>query len=155
MSLKVLLADDHAMLRDSMRFMLEAELQCEVVGTASNGREAVEQAQARCPDIVVMDISMPELNGIEATRQILTHCAETRVIILSIHSTAEYIFQALDAGAHGYLLKASAGRELVQAIKTVQQGSRYLSPGISDTMVSDYLYHKRTSVSPARPAQRP
>ena len=122
----VLLADDHTVLLDGLRYLLEAQGDIQIVGTACNGQEAVEQAILYCPDVVVMDISMPIMSGIEATKHICKVCENTRVAILSMHHTAEYMQRALEAGAVGYLLKDSAGTELVTAIRTVHEGKRYL-----------------------------
>ena len=125
--IKVLLVDDHTVLRDGLRFLLEAEGAIRVIGTAANGQEAVEQATIRCPDVVMMDISMPVMNGIEATKQICAICENTKVVILSMYHTNDYIQRALDAGAAGYLLKDSAGAELVAAIRALHAGKPYFS----------------------------
>ena len=125
--IKVLLVDDHAVLRDGLRFLLEAEGDMQIIGTAANGQEAVEQATIRCPDVVMMDISMPVMNGIEATKQICAICENTKVVILSMYHTNDYIQRALDAGAAGYLLKDSAGAELVTAIRALHSGKPYFS----------------------------
>lgn len=127
----VILADDHAVLRDGLRYLLEAAGDIKIVSTASNGQEAVEQAARLCPDVVVMDISMPVMSGIEATRLICRVCAHTKVTILSMHHTTEYIQRALEAGAAGYLLKDSAGAELVAAIRAVHNGQRYISKKVA------------------------
>ena len=118
----VLLVDDHTVLRDGLRFLLEAQGDIQIVATASNGQEAVDQALIYCPDVVLMDISMPVMNGIEATKQIRMTCKETKVAILSMHHTAEYRQRAFEAGAVGYLMKDSAGTELVAAIRAIHQG---------------------------------
>jgi DNA-binding NarL/FixJ family response regulator len=123
----VLLADDHAVLRDGLRFLLEAQGDIQIVATASNGQEAVEQASLNCPDVILMDISMPVMNGIEATKKIIELCKETKVVILSMHHTAEYRQRALEAGAAGYLMKDSAGIELVTAVRALHQGKSYFS----------------------------
>jgi DNA-binding NarL/FixJ family response regulator len=133
MTITVLLADDHVVVRDGLRYLLEAQGDIEVVAQADNGRQAVDQAIQNHPQVVVMDISMPLLNGIEATRQICTACPTVRVVILSIHSDVEYIHRALRAGASGYLLKESAGAELVAAVRSVQAGSRCFSLKIDET----------------------
>ena len=125
--IKVLLVDDHAVLRDGLRFLLEAEGDIQIIGAAANGQEAVEQATLDCPDVVMMDISMPVMNGIEATKQICSICENTKVVILSMYHTNDYIQRALDAGAAGYLLKDSAGAELVTAIRTLHAGKSYFS----------------------------
>jgi DNA-binding NarL/FixJ family response regulator len=137
--INVLLADDHAVVRDGLSFILQAEGDMAVVGTVGNGREAVSRAQALQPDVVLMDITMPELNGIEATWLIRESCPAVRVIILSMLGTSEHVFRALQAGASGYLLKESAGQEVVEAVRAVAGGQRYLSPAITDILVGDYL----------------
>jgi DNA-binding NarL/FixJ family response regulator len=119
----VIVADDHTVLRDGLRYLLEAQGDIQIVGMAANGQEAVEQAILYCPDVVVMDISMPVMNGIEATKRICEVCRNTKVVILSMHHTAEYKQRALEAGAVGYLLKDSAGRELVTAIRNLKAGN--------------------------------
>ncbi|HLO28526.1 MAG TPA: response regulator transcription factor [Anaerolineales bacterium] len=121
----VLLADDHAILLDGLRYLLEAAGDIQVVSTAANGQEAVEQAMLYCPDVVLMDISMPVMNGIEATKRICAICKDTKVAILSMHHTTEYRQRALEAGAAGYLMKDSAGTELVEAIRALHDGKPY------------------------------
>ena len=145
MPISVFLADDHAVVRDGLRFLLEAQPDIKVIGDAANGRDAVRQVAQLRPDVVVMDIAMPELNGIEAARQIGEVCPSAQVIILSMHSTAEHIFQALQAGARGYLLKESAGIEVVNAVRAVHAGHRYLSQKISDKMIDDYVRQRRAA----------
>lgn len=139
MSITVFLADDHTIVRDGLRYLLEAQQGIRVVGEASDGREAVRKVKNLRPDIVIMDIFMTELNGIEATGQICRECPSTRVIMLSMQSSSESIVRALKAGACGYLLKESAGRELVTAIREVRAGRRYLSPKVSDQVIGAYL----------------
>jgi len=153
MTIEVFLADDHAVVRDGLRFLLEAEGDIRVVGTAANGRDAVRRVQKLKPHIVVIDIAMPELNGIEATAQIRDYCPSTRVIILSMHHTNEHIFQALKAGVHGYILKESAGSEVVDAVRTVRSGRRYLSRRIEEVVFDDYL-HQRQTVSTQSPLEK-
>ena len=145
MTITVLIADDHAVMRDGLRAILEREGGIEVVATASNGRETVLEARRLNPDIVLMDIVMPELSGIEAAAQIRDHCESTRVIILSMHSTVEHIFRALQAGAMGYLLKGSAGSEVVEAVRAVRAGRRYLTRKVSDVVVDGYVREHRAS----------
>lgn len=123
----VIVADDHTVLRDGLRYLLEAQGDIQIVGMAANGQQAVEQARLHCPDVVVMDISMPVMNGIEATKLICRACKNTKIVILSMHHTAEYMQRALEAGALGYLLKDSAGAELVTAIRALNQGESYFS----------------------------
>ena len=128
--IKVILADDHAVLRDGLRYLLEAQADIQIIATAANGQEAVEQAMQNCPDVVLMDISMPVMNGIEATRQICEVCKNTKVAILSMHHTSEYLQRALKAGAQGYLLKDSAGTEVIAAIHALHEGKSYFSQKI-------------------------
>ena len=132
-------------MRDGLRSILEREGGIEVVATASNGRETVLEARRLNPDIVLMDIVMPELSGIEAAAQIRDRCESTRVIILSMHSTVEHIFRALQAGAMGYLLKGSAGSEVVEAVRAVHAGRRYLTRKVSDVVVDGYVREHRAS----------
>ncbi|HOP35236.1 MAG TPA: response regulator transcription factor [Syntrophales bacterium] len=139
MSISVFLADDHTIVRDGLRYLLEAHGGIKVVGEAGNGRDAVRAVKKLRPDVVVMDILMADLNGIEATDRICQECPATRVVILSMQSSSESILRALRAGARGYLFKESAGRELVQAIHAVHAGHRYLSAKVSDEVVSACL----------------
>jgi RNA polymerase sigma factor (sigma-70 family) len=139
MSITVFLADDHAVVRDGLRFLLEAQHDITVVGDAANGRDAVRQVAQLCPDVVIVDIAMPDLNGIEATQQIRETRPSAQVIILSMHSTTEHVFRALQAGARGYLLKESAGVEVINAVRAVHAGRRYLSEKISDQVIDNYV----------------
>jgi DNA-binding NarL/FixJ family response regulator len=139
LSITVFLADDHAVVRDGLRVLLEAQHDIKVIGDAANGRDAVREVTKLCPDVVIVDIAMPELNGIEATCQIRQLCPATQVVILSVHSTTEHIFRALQAGARGYLLKESAGAEVVKAVLAVHAGRRYLSQKISDKVIDDFV----------------
>ncbi len=145
MTVKVFLADDHAVVRDGMKALLEAEPDIQVVGTAANGREAVRQVGELNPDVVVMDIAMPELNGIEATAQICESCPSTQTIILSMYDSSEHIFRALKAGAKGYLIKESAGREVIKAVRSVHSGRRYLSKNIEEKVIDDYVLHRQAA----------
>jgi DNA-binding NarL/FixJ family response regulator len=153
MSITVFLADDHAVVRDGLRVLLEAQPDIRVIGDAADGRETVRRVTRLCPDVVVLDIAMPELNGIEAAREITQACPSTQVIILSMHSTTEHIFRALQAGAHGYLLKESAGIEVVNAVRAVHAGHRYLSPKISNGLIDDYV-HQRQAAEAQSPLAR-
>lgn len=127
----VLLADDHIMVRDGLRYILEAAGDIQIIALASNGKEAVAHAGAHCPDIAIIDISMPVMDGIEATRQILKICPHTRIVTLSMYHTGEYVQRALRAGAVGYVLKDAAGNELVEAVRSLHAGKRYLSPQVA------------------------
>jgi DNA-binding NarL/FixJ family response regulator len=122
---------------DGLRYLLEAQKDIMIVGTASNGQEAVDQALMSCPDVIIMDISMPVMNGIEATKHICKMCSNTKVAILSMHHTTEYMQRALEAGAVGYLLKDSAGTELVTAIRALHEGKRYLSRQVAKSLGDD------------------
>ncbi len=143
--IKVFLADDHAVLRDGLRYILEAQPNITVIGDAADGRSALQQVKQLHPDVVVMDISMPNLNGIEATRSIQEDCPATAVVILSIHANSEHIFRALQAGALGYVLKESAGKEMVEAVRMAHVGRRYLSEKITEIVLTDYLREHRIS----------
>jgi DNA-binding NarL/FixJ family response regulator len=146
MTIRVFIADDHTIVCDGLRALLETHPDMEVVGTASDGREAVQLIGRLAPDIAIMDIAMTELNGIEATRTISERHPATRVLILSMYSSAEHIHRALQAGAKGYLLKTSAGKEVVHAVRAVHAGTRYLSQKIADTVIDDYVgANRRTS----------
>ncbi len=138
MTISILLADDHAILRDGLRALLQTQPDLRVLDAVTDGHAAVERARALCPDVAVMDIAMPRLNGIEAAKQICAECPQTKIIILSMHAGAEHIRRALRAGALGYLLKESAGAEVIAAIRAVHAGKRYLSEKISETIVDDY-----------------
>ena len=139
MSIRILLADDHQLFRDGLRAMLEKETDLEVVAEAENGRSAVEQAGELKPDIVVMDIGMPDLNGMEATRQIASRAPRTKVLGLSMHSDRRFVEGMLKAGASGYLIKDCASEELVRAIRSVAAGQTYLSPAVAGKVAEDYV----------------
>ena len=139
MSIRVLLADDHQMLRDALRSLLESDGQFEVVGEAGDGRAAVKMARTLAPHIVVMDITMPDLNGVEATHQIKAENPAVKVIALSRHSDRRYVLRMLEAGASGYVLKAAAYDELRRAIQVVSQGKSYLSPDITGIVVDAHV----------------
>jgi DNA-binding NarL/FixJ family response regulator len=126
----VLLADDHGIVRDALRYLLEAQGDIQIVATAADGQEAVELAMQTCPDVAVMDISMPRMDGIEATRQICGICPHTHVVMLTIYNSAEHIQHALQAGASGYVLKEAAGQELVAAVRALYNGGHYYSSRI-------------------------
>lgn len=140
----ILLADDHTILRSGIRALLEAEPDFSVVGEAEDGRATVTLACQLKPDVVLMDIAMPLLNGLEATRQFKQQCPETRVLVLSMHDNEEYIRQALEAGALGYILKDAATHDLTSAIRSVHRGEAVLSPAITRLVIEDYLRWGRT-----------
>jgi len=144
MNITVFLADDHAIVRDGLRFLLNAQSDITVLGDAADGRSAVRQVARLQPDIAILDITMPELNGVEATFQIRQLCPAVQVIILSMHSNIEHVTRALQAGACGYLLKESAGVEVVNAVRIVHTGHRYLSQKIADTLIDDYTRRSHT-----------
>jgi DNA-binding NarL/FixJ family response regulator len=137
--IKVILADDHQIVRHGLRSLLSAEPDIEVVGEADNGRAVVRLAQELVPQVVIMDISMPDLNGIEATRQIMGQVPGVKVIALSMHSDSLFVLNMFKAGASGYLLKDCALEELVKAVRTVMNRKVYLSPGISDIVIKDFV----------------
>lgn len=139
MDISTYLADDHTVVIDGLRSLLEAEPDIKVIGHANDGRSAVQEIGRLMPDVVIMDIAMPDLNGIEAAQLIQSRFPAIRVIILSMHSNSEHVTRALQAGAKGYLLKASAGNEVIEAVRMVHAGRRYLSRKIADTVVDDYI----------------
>jgi DNA-binding NarL/FixJ family response regulator len=139
MNIRVVVADDHTIIRSGLRMLLEREAGFEVVGEASDGRQAVEMAESLKPDVIMLDIGMPNLNGIEATRQIVQKLPRTRVVVLSMHSDESYVLKALKSGARGYLLKDSAESDILNAIRAVSEGKAYFSPEISKMLVDDYM----------------
>lgn len=144
--IRVVLADDHTLLRAGLRALIQQIPGVEVVGEASDGREALAIVRERRPDILISDIAMPQLSGLEITPRVIQECAPTKVIILSMHSSEEYVCQALRAGASGYLLKDSGTVELEIALRAVARGETYLSPAVSKVVIADYL--QRTSEEP-------
>lgn len=139
--LRILLGDDHTVVRQGFRKILEDHPGWEVVGEAADGREAVRQALALQPDVAVLDVGMPVLNGIEATRQIVRHAPKVHVLILSMHSDEAYITRTLQAGAGGYLLKDSADTDLIHAVAAVAEGKSFFSPAAAKLMLDDYVRH--------------
>jgi DNA-binding NarL/FixJ family response regulator len=136
---RIMIADDHSILRRGLRLVLEEHAEYRVVGEAADGKEAVRVAQEQRPDIAILDIGMPHLNGIEAARQICSSMPATAVIMLSMHSDESYVLRALKVGARGYLLKQSAESDLIAAIKAVSVGKAYFSPAIGRLMLEDYM----------------
>ncbi len=143
--IKILLADDHTIVRQGLEKLLEVEPDFLIAGQARTGREAVDMIQELHPDVVLMDIAMPVLNGIEATRQIKRNHPEVKVVILSMHSHAHYISELFEAGISGYLVKDSTGKEIVDAIHAAVRGETFLSPSISKKLVDDYVALKRST----------
>ena len=142
--IRILLADDHNVMRRGLRLLLESQPGFTVVAEAADGRVAVQQAQATKPDVVVLDIAMPHLNGTEAAQRIIESLPNTAVIMLSMHSDEGYVLRALRSGAKGYLLKDSAEGDLIEAIKAVSQGKAFFSPEVSKMLVEDYVREIRT-----------
>ena len=137
--IRIVLADDHIVMRNGLRLLLERQSDFEVVGEAGDGRETVEICDTLKPDVVVLDIAMPNLNGIEAARQISAKYPQTAIVVLSMHSDEGYVLRALKAGARAYLLKDSAETDLINAIRVVTEGKAFFSPAISKTLVDDYV----------------
>jgi DNA-binding NarL/FixJ family response regulator len=137
-TIRILIADDHAVVAEGLKHLVEAQSDLEVVATVGDGREAVRVAKETEPDVVLMDLSMPELNGADAARAIIDQRPECRVIVLSMYAEREYVRRALKAGATGYVVKRSAAKELVEAIRAVHSGQRYLSPRVADVVIDDY-----------------
>jgi len=139
--IRILLADDHAVVRQGFKMILAAQADMEIVGEAGNGREALDLAGQLQPDVVVMDVAMPELNGIEATRRLAASVPHARVVALSMHKDSVYVREMLRAGARGYLLKDSGAADLVSAIRAVASGEGYISPAVSNAVLDDYRRH--------------
>jgi len=151
LSIRVLLAEDHLMFRQAMNMVLSRERQVSVVGEAANGREAVSAVLALRPDICLMDVAMPKMNGIEATGQIRAEAPGTQVIMLSQYSAPEQVMEALQAGARGYVVKDAAIDELVQAVRAVHRGHPFLSAAVLDPIIQGYLaWSRQVSASPLR-----
>ncbi len=138
--IRILLADDHTVMRAGLRLLLERQPDMAVVAEAEDGRQAVALADSDPPDVAVMDVGMPNLNGIEATRQIAARHPGTAVVILSMHSDESYVMRALKAGARAYLLKDSAEADLIRAVRTVRQGKSFFSPAVSKMLLEDYVH---------------
>jgi two-component system response regulator NreC len=147
--IRIILADDHQIVRQGLRILLEAEPDMEVIAEADNGRKVLKLARELEPDVIIMDLSMPELNGIEATRQILSGSPEVKIVALSMHSDSLFVLNMIKSGASGYLLKDCALEELVKAIRTVMNQKTYLSPGVSDIVIRDFVTGWQTTNSSA------
>jgi DNA-binding NarL/FixJ family response regulator len=138
-TVRIVLADDHTVVRKGLRLLLESVPEFQVVADAADGREAVALAEEQHPDVVVMDIAMPILNGIEAARQITTKLPHTAIVFLSMHSDEAYVSKALKAGARAYLLKDSAENDLINAVRAVSEGKSFFSPAVSKVLAEDYM----------------
>ena len=149
--MRILLADDHNLVRAGIRALLEDTAGLQVVGEATTGQEAVELAERLKPDLVLMDINMPRLNGIQAIEQLRAVCPDVRIVVLSMHSDATVVRQALQSGARGYLLKSSLASELVLAIRAAERGEMYISPSVAEPLV----LHALRTAGPGRRQQRP
>lgn len=143
-AIRILLADDHTVMRRGLRLLLESQPELSVVAEASDGRQAIEQAEATQPDVAVVDIAMPNLSGIEAAQRINATLPNLAIVILSMHSDEGYVLRALKAGVKGYVLKGCAEDDLIEAIKAVHQGRTFFSPDISKMLVEDYIREIRT-----------
>ena len=146
MPITVFVADDHAIVREGLASLLAAQPDLSVIGTAADGRDALRQVAKLLPDVVIVDIAMPQMNGIEAAREIRGRVPRTRLVILSMHSSVEHVFHALEAGAAGYVLKESAGKEIIEAVRAVHAGRRYLSPRVAEMMAE--VVSRRSTDSP-------
>lgn len=143
--MKILIADDHGVVREGLKVLIENEADMEVVGEAEDGLIVTQLAKELSPDVIIMDISMPNLNGVEATRLILTENPNIRVIALSVHLDKHFVTEMLKAGASGYVLKSCLFKEVLRAIQTVGAGGHYLSPKITDVVLNDYKYYMATA----------
>jgi DNA-binding NarL/FixJ family response regulator len=153
MAYRILLADDHAIVRDGLKTVLVSE-GFEIAAEAADGREAVDLTRKLRPDAVVLDVSMPSLNGIDAAREIQTACPQIKTILLTMHKQTQFILEALRAGVKGYVLKAQASGDLIHAIRAALQGDTYLSPGISDSVVQAALGHEKAARDPLTQRER-
>ena len=154
MTIRVLLVDDHEMFRAGLRALLNATFDIRVIGEAGNGREAVKKVQEHGPDVVILDVAMPDLNGIESARLMHSSQPESRILMLSMHSTAQHVHLALAAGVQGYLLKESPGEELIRAVRAVHRGDRYLCDTLRDAIQSWPDVGERTPIERLSPRER-
>jgi DNA-binding NarL/FixJ family response regulator len=152
MTIKVFLVDDHTIFREGLYLLLDREQDIEIIGEAEDGHEAIKKVPQKSPDVVIMDIAMPNLNGIEATRQIKADHPDIDILMLSMKNNAEDAYQALKAGACGYILKKSAGEEVVEAVRTAYDGERFLSNQINKTLVENYIIENKRG-SPEDPLE--
>jgi RNA polymerase sigma factor (sigma-70 family) len=152
--LRILLADDHTVVRNGFRMILSAQPDLEVIGEVANGRDAVEAAATLKPDVVIMDVSMPELNGIDATRRICDSLHRPRILALSMHRDSVYVREILRAGAKGYLLKDSSEADLLTAVRAVGNGQAYLSPLVADAVLEDFRKHVTDPLDLLTPRER-
>ena len=141
---RVVIAEDHTILREGLRALLSAESDLEVVGEAEDGRQAIQRVEELGPDLILTDLSMPKMNGVEAIREIKKHAPETKVLALTVHKAEEFILEVLQAGADGYILKDASSEELIMAIKSVLGGKRYLSPSVSQMVIEGYLEGRKS-----------
>ena len=149
--IRVLLAEDHNVVREGLRLLLNAQPDIRVIGEATNGRQAVALARESCPDVAVLDISMPDLDGLQAAGLIRAGCPRTQVLILTMHESDAYFFRAVEAGAAGYLLKKAAGEDLISAVRAVAQGEAFFYPSLARKLLEGYLKHDRSTL-PAGPS---
>ena len=141
---RMVIAEDHTILREGLRSLLSSSPEFEIVGEAEDGREAIQSVEKYKPDLILTDLSMPRMNGMEAIREIKRVSPKTRIVVLTVHKTEEYILATFKAGAHGYLLKDSTHSELIKALKKVLSGKQYISPEISEKVIEGYLEGKKT-----------
>lgn len=149
MSVRILLVDDHAILREGLRAILQSERDLVVVGEAANGQDALELADKLCPDVVVMDIGMSGLNGLEATRRLIRRDAKVKVLALSTHTDKQFVLGMLDAGAAGFVIKGAARKDLIQAIRTIMRNRQYISAGVADSMSDRYAQGINSTPAPS------
>ncbi len=148
-TIKAILADDHGVVRSGIRSLLESEGDIQVIAEADNGQEAIQQVAALSPDLAIVDIRMPVMNGLEATQRIRQSAPNTKVLILSMHDDEDYILQSVESGASGYLLKGSSKEEFLRAVRTVYAGEKYFSADVSRVFVNNYLNTRKHQVAPA------
>lgn len=146
--IRVLLAEDHSIVRDGIRLLLESEADFQVVAEASTGREAVVRAREHQPDLVILDVSMPDLSGIEAARLIKAELPQTQILMLTMHESDEYFFRALEAGASGYVVKKATTQDLIVAARAVARGEAFLYPSVAKKLIGDYVSRVQTGTAP-------